>query len=254
MIYLTKISIKDIYKISILILLLGAIYSFTLPSMNLKKQNSNGDEAFPETDNTTLHLAEHHDPIMLNTNADLDSFCSLGSGTYGDPYIIEDYEIDASVGTGINITNTDAYLEIRNCTIRNGREDFYYGIYLNSCENVNISNNRCFKNWFGIYLGSSNNSIITGNNCSNSNLGIYSGSSTNNTISNNNCSYNLMGIYLDTSSNNIIILENNCSNNQEYGIFLDSSTNNTISYNNCSNNQFGIYLSSSNNSTISHNN
>ncbi|MEM3040044.1 MAG: hypothetical protein QXO54_04490, partial [Candidatus Methanomethylicaceae archaeon] len=59
-----------------------------------------------------------------------------GSGTPSDPYIIENWTIDAQNGNGISIFHTDAYFIIRNCTIFNG----VYGIYMLNVTNGRIEN------------------------------------------------------------------------------------------------------------------
>ena len=47
-----------------------------------------------------------------------------GSGSAADPYIIANWEIDASAGDGIKVANTDAHFVIRNCAISGGIPGF----------------------------------------------------------------------------------------------------------------------------------
>ena len=177
-----------------------------------------------------------------------------GSGTAGDPYIIENWEISAATAHGIWINGTTAYFVVRNCLVENGGSS-YYGIYLKNAPNASIDSNTINNCKFGIYLYSSSNCNIIGNTVKNiSQYGINLYISSNNTISNNTCSNNPgNGIDLDKSDNNLV--ENNtCSNNSSNGIWLYVSSNNTI-YNTCSNNSGnGIGLSaSSNNNNLSNN-
>jgi len=91
-----------------------------------------------------------------------------GSGTWGDPYLIEDITINAQgSGSGILIENTDEYFIIRNCTIHNtpswnselGWYDAGINIYL--ADNGRIYNNTIYDNEFGaISLQYANNHTI----------------------------------------------------------------------------------------------
>ena len=115
-----------------------------------------------------------------------------GSGTADDPYIIENWVIDASGAHGISIQNTTAYFIVRNCLVENGGGS-YSGIYLNNVVNGKVENNTCENN---------------------SDHGIFLDHSSYNTISNNTCSNNSTGIGLEVSSNNI--LSNNTLSNNSY--------------------------------------
>jgi hypothetical protein len=66
-----------------------------------------------------------------------------GSGTVSDPYIIENWAIDASGANGIDIQNTTAYFIVRNCLIENSAISMHGGIYLNNVVNGTIENNTC---------------------------------------------------------------------------------------------------------------
>ena len=63
-----------------------------------------------------------HDPIYINGNYDFTSENGVtgGSGTYNYPYIIEDWEINASSKDGMIIWNTSVFFEINNCCIHSG--------------------------------------------------------------------------------------------------------------------------------------
>nr|QEE16799.1 Periplasmic copper-binding protein (NosD) [Candidatus Prometheoarchaeum syntrophicum] len=196
-------------------------------------------------ESNTPIVAEIHAPIAINGNAELASFCSEGSGTSNDPYIIEGYKIDASTAHGIVIDHTDAYLIIRDCIIENGsfiNDNYFYGIYLFSCSNVKIMNNIVANNNNeGIRLYLSNYNTISGNYCSNNGMTQTVGFITND------------GILLESSDYNIVS-NNTCLNNFNDGIGLQRSNYNTVVGNNCSfNNKEGIELESSNNTTITEN-
>ena len=198
-----------------------------------------------------------HAPIYINGNGGFtspDPVNGGGSGTLGDPYIIENYIIDASSNRGIFIRNTTAYFVVRNCMVENGGSS-YRGIYLFDVVNGRVENNTCENNWRGIYLNYSYNNLVSNNLVENNNsAGIDLYYSDNNTLENNTCGNNSAGIYLYYSGNNTMT-NNTCKNDIWYGINLFyNSDNNTIHNNNCENSVYGIYLSLSSNNRIYHNN
>ena len=194
-------------------------------------------------------------PIYINGN---DNFTSAngvtsGSGTVDDPYIIENWTIDASVTHGIWIEDTSAYFVIRNCLVENGGGN-YHGIYLNNVINGRIDNNTCLNNNYGIYIYSDSDGDVTleNNTCEgNSNSGIYLSYSSlsNATIRNNTCSNNSNGygiyIYSDYSLDNAIIENNICESNSNYGIYIECYPlySATLNNNICRNSPgYGIYI------------
>jgi parallel beta-helix repeat protein len=168
-----------------------------------------------------------------------------GSGTKEDPYIIENWVLNASSAYGIWIKNTTKYFVVRNCLVENGySSSFYYGIYLDNVINGKIENNTCRNNSDGIRLESSSYNNLINNTCENNgNNGILLDFSSYNNLTNNNCGSNGYGIWLFSSSNNNLT-GNTCGNNFYIGIWLYvSSDNNTIFhnhlFNNTENNAYG---------------
>ncbi|MHA1828519.1 MAG: right-handed parallel beta-helix repeat-containing protein, partial [Candidatus Heimdallarchaeaceae archaeon] len=126
-------------------------------------------------------------PITISGDSALESFCSTGSGTEVDPYIIENFEISGGEKAGIKISDTTSYFIIRNCLIQGG----YRGIYLDNIAfgTARIENNTCYNNWIcGIQLANSRGSIVVNNTIvkSNEGRGIFSYKS-----SYSNISYNI---------------------------------------------------------------
>lgn len=177
-----------------------------------------------------------------------------GDGTYSDPYIIEDFEIDGGgSGSCILIENSNVYFKIENCTVYNsGSEINDAGIELGSVSNGFLINNDASNHDnFGIYLAGSNNNTVTGNIATNNDNGIVLGNSHNNTLSGNIATGNTFwyGIELAYCRNNTV-LGNNATNNLN-GIVLFYSLNNTISGNIVnSNTNIGIYLHDSHYNTV----
>ena len=97
-----------------------------------------------------------HAPIFIDGNAGFTNASGVvwGSGTSSDPYIIENWDIDASTADGIEMWNVDAYFIIRNCNLHDGYD--YRGIHLFFCINGILDNNTCSNNYYGMLLESSN--------------------------------------------------------------------------------------------------
>ena len=113
-----------------------------------------------------------------------------GSGTFADPYIIQDLMINASNAEyGIWVENSAAYFLIENCSVL---EAMTAGIFLNNCSNGELRTNNCTMGLTdGISLYSSSNITISENNCNqNYGHGIDLSFSENSTIIGNNASWN----------------------------------------------------------------
>ncbi|MFX0154471.1 MAG: nitrous oxide reductase family maturation protein NosD [Candidatus Hodarchaeota archaeon] len=188
-----------------------------------------------------------------------------GSGTYSDPYVIEDLIIDGGgSGSCILIENSNVYFRIENCTLYNSGGyigPIEAGISLKYVNNSILVNNNCSSIYLyrsdinnisgnsvntypGITLIGSDNNIISGNIAEKADLssGISLQGSDNNIITGNNVSeFFNDGISLSESRNNTIS-GNAISNNNDCGIILSGSQNNIISGNDINNNERGIIL------------
>jgi parallel beta-helix repeat protein len=203
---------------------------------------------------STVHAGlTSHAPISINGNAQLGSNANGGgSGTSGDPYIIENYVISAASADGIDILNTTSYFIVRNCLVENGNSYNYDGIYFYNVINGKVENTTVGNNYNGIHLYSSSNNLIKNNTIENNYNGIYLLSSSNNLIENNTAGNNSAGIYLDYSSHDN--LTNNTCDNNYFGVYIESSSDDTLTNNLWGNNGYGIYLFGSTNDRIYHNN
>ena len=209
---------------------------------------------------------------------------STGSGTYSNPYVIEDLIIDnEGEGSGILIENSDVYFKIENCTLYNSKyviSEENEGITLNNVQNGQVINNNCSYNSIGINIISSDNNDVLENTVNdNKQNGINLEDSDNNNfignIANNNLwdGISLLGSdYNDISGNKINnnglagisigegfwdsfhnTVSQNSANNNQYGIFLSDSYYTTLTENSANNNQYGIYLIYSDSSIVSQN-
>lgn len=208
---------------------------------------------------------ERYFPIVINGNAEIAPYANgRGSGTQFDPYIIQYYYIDAHANTGINISNTDAYITVQYCEIANGSIGGYSGVYVYNSDNIQFINNTFQDNQYGIYVKSSsyyldisNNSIqnmvMDGiyfdqiayySNIAHNNItscggnGIYDYGGDYNTIRYNlisSCEGN--GIYLHFFASNNYVENNSIFENLEHGIHMSNDADsNVVRYNNISNN------------------
>ena len=153
------------------------------------------------------------DPILIvgNDNFTPANGVVAGSGTAEDPYIIENWNINASITTGIIIRNTTVHFIIRNSYVHDGRP----GIYFDDVINGKIDNNTVENNSDGIRLHYSRNNLISNNLMGNSMWGISLSSSNNNLLSNNLVENNDYGIFLTSSDNNLIFHNNFFNNNNQ---------------------------------------
>ena len=215
----------------IILITLGIIFAFsTIINNNLVFYS---DEITLENEN--LKNAKVSGKIYINGNSDWADFKAAGNctgeGTYSDPYVIEDLEIDGgSSGDCIDIHNSDVYFKIENCTLYNaGSLDS--GIRLYFVTNGQLIDNDCSSAQDGIHLSHSDNNTISGN-----------------TVNNNY--YN--GIWLSYSNNNTIS-GNTANNNYENGLHIIWSNYNNISGNTIKSNEYGMVLVVSNYNTITDN-
>jgi parallel beta-helix repeat protein len=206
-----------------------------------------------------------HDPISINGDNQFTSpnGVTSGSGTQSNPYIIENWVINASSADGISIVNTTKSFAIRNCSVENGYNNNYDGIYLSNVVNAVVESNTCENDANGIHLVSSSNDNVIGNTFSQDNLygadiwldsssniivycnvtndGIELNGSSYGDIDSNICDNTGAGISLENSNYNTLT-NNTCENNFQYGIYLYSSSNNNLINNTCENNFEGIDL------------
>ena len=136
-----------------------------------------------------------HSTIYINNNTSFTSANGVvsGNGTIFNPFIIENWSIDASLNHGIWIENTTVYFIIRNCYIWNGTNGSAAncGIYLNNMTNGFVKNNRLISNENGIFINRSETNRISYNTCNSNNYcGVYLNYSHSNEISNNSCTKN----------------------------------------------------------------
>jgi len=248
---------KPNLKTKVMILLaLGIVFGLSpIISNGLIFDTGKSDES--NFDNKNLKISAVSGKIHIDNNwtaAKAAGIC-MGDGTYSDPYIIEDLEIDGGgLGSCILIENSDVYFKIENCTVYGSEQSHSYaGIRLLNVKNSLLIRNYCPSNYHGISLWTSSNNTISENNVIyNKYFGVFLSGSYDNTISGNTVNSNFeSGISLFGSYDNTI--SGNTVNNTYKGILLRNSDNNIISFNTITHSDFGIYLFESNSNEISNN-
>ena len=153
-----------------------------------------------------------------------------GDGSLNDPYVIEKYEIYATIAHGVHIKNTNLHFIVRDVTVNDGKLNNYYGFYLENVTHGRLEDNTAYNNQYGFYIKNSfNNTLIA-----------------------NTAFGNTNGLTLNSSYLNILTV--NIITDNRHGFSLELSYNNTISGNEVIDNTYlGFYLSSSYNNTLTEN-
>jgi parallel beta-helix repeat protein len=172
-------------------------------------------------------------PIWIDDDGDFPNFSSSGDGTSASPYIIENYYFISNRTNLIEIQNTTAHFMIINSFL-DGLGGSYDNFYIKNVTNGWIRNNEITNGYYGINVESSENILIERNFICNEMDGIYLTSSCDNVNIRRNLIYNNTGygIEIDSSSDNNtiewnIILNNNQTGHQAY----DGGLNNIFQYN-----------------------
>lgn len=194
-------------------------------------------------------------PSRINSNADFPAYANGGgNGTAGNPWIIENYEIDGTgYGYCIYIGNTTEHFVVQNCLLHNasGVNDLNYywnsGLTLYCSQNGEIVNCTVVNCEFGMCINMESNNILVHENTAKSNVdsGLYVVNNCyNNTIANNTAFSNKCGVLLE-NCNLQHVLNNSVRNNSYYGLHIFGSYNNHVEQNNASLNAIaGIRISS----------
>jgi len=269
-----------LFTVSIAIILLLSSGTQVLSHNKRVEQQSLALPSQPERGGMTVSGTPHA-PIIID--GDINFIATAlsegwpGDGTSGDPFIIEDLDIDlgGGPGHGISISNTLVHFVIRNCNLSGATVISGSGIYLYNVSNGDIINNNSTNNVYGIYTELSDYNTVTDNTCTSNFYGIALYWSNSTTVSNNIINTNTnSGIYLHITQD-IIVSDNTVSNSSEgiyvslsdfntisdntitsnslSGISLQGSDFNTIRNNNCTNSDYGIYLDNSDSNTIASN-
>ena len=196
--------------------------------------------------------------IHINATSDNNiSFSNISNNSLGGIYIERGSSGNRIFSNTIyNHTSPAILLELVNAVNRVYSNLFIenntYGIYLNSTNLTNITDNMLkFNTDTAVFLNLSYNNNVTNNTANNNslfNFVVFLGADNNlsyNTANNSNTGFNL------TLTNNNLINFNNATNNRNYGFYFTNSTGNNLSMNNATNpNVLSQYFFTSSNATL----
>ena len=210
-----KLTIMKIKPLIILLIIMGTflvIFPIFNQGSNLQTKNVNlMIENNYTGSNTEFKFSgvslTQHDIIQIGSNNDfLTCGCDTGSGTSGDPYIIQNYMIASQQGIGVNISNTNAYFIVQYVQVQQifGLSPIGVGFLINNVTNGEFINNVAYLNTiYGFEIKNSNNLQFLNNTAdTNSDAGIWVSGSHSITFANNTSQYNSAdGFLIDTSTN-----------------------------------------------------
>ena len=221
--------------------------SYYYSSENYRPINtSNGHERI-FIDGDATGVGAHNWTYALQQN-----WCT-GSGTWVEPYIIENKRIDGQeIGNCIEIRDSIAYFQIKNCTLYNSSVTTS-GIQLTYVDNgIILSNNCSFNNGNGIDIFMCDNNTAINNTVSNNTLsGInlttfsHDNNITGNLVKNNLKDGIKIGKELFSSCNDNILSNNSVISNDGNGISICSDYNDLLNNSVLYNKLNGIFLNQS---------
>jgi len=203
------------------------IFTQIIISVNLSYELSNSSTFL----HTEIRSSETHDVIELYDDWYLENFPDkTGSGTETDPFIIQDFEIDAGGAQHcIYLASTDYYVTFRNCTLTNAASS---AIFIYDCSNVKIDDCNITSNNDGIYVINSPNIHIVSN----------------------DLSYNTGNAITIFYSNYSVVDYNFVSFNDNFGYNVFGSHHMQFGYNGVHNNDWGVYFYNCSYNSIINNN
>ena len=175
-----------------------------------------------------------------------------GDGSLNNPYIIENYEISATIGHGVHIKNTNLHFIVRDVTVNDGKLNNYYGFYLENVTHGRLEDNTAYNNQYGFYIKNSFNNTFVANIAIGNTNGLTLNCSYLNFLTTNIITDNRHGFSLESSYNNTIS-GSEVIDNTYLGFYLSSSYNNTLTENIATGNLNGFTLSYSNLNTFTNN-
>jgi parallel beta-helix repeat protein len=230
-----KVRVRNLGKCAILIILLmiiGNVFKANQTELKLNSTSTNKNiQKVPSSSQSFIV----HPPIVITNNGAFGSYNFSGTGTRGDPFIIDGYNITSNGvnAVGIEIRNTNLFFVINGCVIYSD----WVGVLLN---NVADGTSKIISNIIvsltgdggGIGLGDMRNCSMIKNVCSNFMQGIHLNNA-NECVIYYNYIYdsNYQGINIRYSDSNLIT-HNRIRTSKEHGLALvGTSSNNEIHHN-----------------------
>ncbi len=202
-------------------------------------------EVLPKTEDNfsnQISLLTTSFPINIYSDTDFVTMGLPGNGSIDNPYRIEDYLIQDSVGYGIYISGVSQYFVVQNCVIRNA---LLHGILIQNVKfgNGNVSNNIIENNGdIGIFILQSVGITAENNFCNGNEFGFEVRYSSDCYIFNNTCESNLLsGMYLRHELQGSVFANNSLINNNYFGMDFFLANGSFVYNNTFENNGVRIY-------------
>ncbi|MBS3796068.1 MAG: right-handed parallel beta-helix repeat-containing protein [Candidatus Thorarchaeota archaeon] len=223
-----------------------------IAAMDLCLDDTQGSKAVANNLNRTSAYSNHN-PISISGNHDFESQGWPGSGTAGDPYLIQELSI-VNTSTCIRIEDTTVFFEIRHCFISSPELSEEEGIYFQNTTHGAIHGCSIEKHTSGLYIKDSPNSSLIDNIASSNSHNGYLVSESENSVLNNNTAINTSGAGFWLRWSGGCILDSNvATRNRASGILLLKSPNCILENNTSTDNSNGISLDFSGNCSIVNN-
>ncbi len=198
--------------------------SFQAFSVSCVQESSLGDDLTPlRYSEMNADYFTESSPINIDSNQDLETFSSSGTGIQEDPYVIEKLHIVATgtQNSSISVFYTSHFFVIRNCYLET--DWACIDIRHTAVGTVWIENNTCISNsggGAGIVAWAARNCTIVGNRCTNLAQGIHLNEAACCYIASNNItSNNYQGINIRYSNYNTIT-DNRITSSSQHGVAL----------------------------------
>lgn len=237
-------------RVLLLVLLLtNSVIVFTDQSSSgradIKKRQM--EDFKPKVQSITSYLA--HSSIVISSDADFSAQGFSGSGTMGDPFVIEGYNITTATEPCISVSDTNVYFVIRDCLLTGviGAPRDFPGIIFDNVTHGEIRNNTIQRRHDGVYLRSSSENTILDNRVSmNFCCGFNLSTSSSNIVRNNSLNESIVGMFLSSSSDNLLV-NNSITLSYSRDVWFEESMSNVLENNTISSEgaSYNIYLRSS---------
>ncbi len=189
-----------------------------------------------------------HDPISIMENQEFIAQGWPGKGTVGEPYVLENLEIECDDATGIFVANTTVFFEISNCrfTATDGWAFWFVNVTYGEVRN-------CISEWCSLAIWNSSQCSIESTSASGYEGLVLWGCTNCSVVGNSLVSESGGSVTFDTCTN-CEFVGNTVIGSGEEGIWLVRGANCSIEENEFAEKNIGIVLLGSNDTLISRNN
>lgn len=237
-------------KRNIILLFMCLIFVIFIPLLNLSIQiflnlndsqegvlNDKPETSIYEDPSAAGYFIDDSNPDYNWSKTAAEKDWCYGSGTWNDPYIIENLTFNGGKNRGLVIRYSTKFFIIRNCSFSGAFDESGFagaGIYVFNVDNGKIQNNTCSNNDYGMDANQCDNLTISENVFNdNTDYGLRFGQGDHNNISGNIFKRNMYGLSL--SSINYNNITSNIIEDCRYGLQFSGQNNNILTQNNMTN-------------------